>query len=305
MLKFGVVGIGGIAQKAYLPTYVKNQQVGEYFFATSKASTKKLLVEDYGFTNVFSTLSELIEQGIDACFIHSATSSHFELAKKCLEHGIHVFVDKPASQNYAEVEVLQHLADEQELVFMVGFNRRHAPMVERLKQVPNKRFIRLEKHLAEKLDTTTFGIYDIFIHLIDTAVYLLDEPIVHVKSRIVERDNHLEIATLELLTEHSIAQLTMDLFAGAGSEDYFVTSPSGSYTLSQLTELTAQTPDGSLREAFGDWEDTLSKRGFTQQTKAFMEAVKTGNTGPLKQEDVLLSHKLCLQMLTTHARHLL
>lgn len=305
MLKIGVIGIGGIAQKAYLPTYVKNQQGVTYFFATSNDETKQLLRENYHFEHIFTTLDELIAEGIEACFIHSATSAHFALAEKCLEYGIHVFVDKPASQSLAEVEKLNHLADEQDVIFMIGFNRRHAPMVERLKQVPGKRLVRLEKHLAKTENSVTFGIYDIFIHLVDTAVYLLDEPILHVKSRIVERDNHLELATLELLTENSIAILTMDLFAGAGTEDYFITSESGTYSLSQLTDLKVQAPEGTISEQFGDWAETLTKRGFTQQTLAFIKAVQTGNTNELKQNDVILSHKICQQMLLTQQRHAL
>ncbi|MCG4470961.1 gfo/Idh/MocA family oxidoreductase, partial [Lawsonibacter sp. DFI.6.74] len=69
---------------------------------------------------------------------------------------------------------------------MVGFNRRFAPMVDQLKQLPNKRVIQLQKNEPDHAMNTQYGIYDLFIHLVDTAVYLLDDEIMSVHSKIRE-----------------------------------------------------------------------------------------------------------------------
>lgn len=123
---------------------------------------------------------------IDACFIHVATKVHFEIAKQCLEAGVSVFIDKPVSENLQEVRELQELAKSNKLLFMVGFNRRFAPMVEQLKQLPQKHVIHLEKNEPNHAMNTQYGIYDLFIHLVDTAVYLLDDEIMTVHSKIRE-----------------------------------------------------------------------------------------------------------------------
>lgn len=68
-----------------------------------------------------------------------ATSVHFEIAKQCLNAGVAVFIDKPVSEKLQEVQELQQLAKEKGLLFMVGFNRRFAPMVDQLKQLPQKK----------------------------------------------------------------------------------------------------------------------------------------------------------------------
>ena len=47
---------------------------------------------------------------------------------------------------------LQELADKNQVILMVGFNRRFAPMVEELKRIPEKRLIQLQKSNSGKRD---------------------------------------------------------------------------------------------------------------------------------------------------------
>ena len=49
---------------------------------------------------------------------------HGAVVRQLLQAGIHVFVDKPLSEELAEVKELQALAAAKNLRLMVGFNRR-------------------------------------------------------------------------------------------------------------------------------------------------------------------------------------
>lgn len=261
-MNIGVVGVGNIAEKAYLPTYAKNQGEIDFYFATRNKETKKRIHDRYGFEHLYDTIDELIEHNIEACMIHAATSVHYELAKKCLENKIHVYIDKPLSVNLEEVQELQKLAEKNKVILMVGFNRRFAPMVEKLKAIPDKRIIQLQKNRVAAQETTEYVIYDLFLHLVDTAVYLLDEPVVQMKCQIKETQEFLDHAILQLETANQTAILVMDLVSGANTERYQVTSPSGTYEVNDLTEMVIQTANGVELEKFGDWENTLVKRGF-------------------------------------------
>ncbi len=55
----------------------------------------------------------MIEAKIDACFVHVATKVHGAVVRQLLQAGIHVFVDKPLSEELAEVKELQALAASQ------------------------------------------------------------------------------------------------------------------------------------------------------------------------------------------------
>lgn len=298
-MKVGVIGLGGIAQKAYLPTYIKLQDRGEFIFATRNKEVQTRLSTQYGLPELKNNLQELIVEGIEACFIHTATSSHYELIKTCLLANIHVFVDKPISENIEEVTELQALAKERQCILMVGFNRRFAPMVEKLKQIPEKRTLILQKNRAYSEQPTAFEIFDLFLHLVDTAVYLLDDEIISSTSRIRESETGMETAVLHLETATTTAILSMDLKSGANREVFQVTAPSGTTIVENLIDFKTVT-SVEQSESFNDWQTTLEKRGFQQMVEVFLDALETGVQQELKQENIWLSHQLCHEMLRHH-----
>ncbi|MGO2638598.1 MAG: Gfo/Idh/MocA family protein, partial [Enterococcus viikkiensis] len=90
--------------------------------------------------------------------------------------------------------------------------------------------------------------------------------------------------------------------SGGKLERYQVSSPEQTMILEQLTDLRIKR--GQIEEVprFGDWTTTLEKRGFQQLVQTFIAALQ-GKAIDLRQENVLLSHELCAQMLRQHIRH--
>lgn len=304
-MKIGVVGLGNIAQKAYLPVYSECREQAEFILSTRNEAVRKMVAEKYGFTKTTASVEELIAEKIDACFVHAATSVHGKLVKQLLNAGIHVFVDKPLSENLAEVKEIQQLAKEKQLLLMVGFNRRFAPLVEELKAIPDKQMILLQKNRVSAQQATDFVIYDLFLHVLDTAVYLIDEPIGHVQTRIIEENGMLKRAILHLETEKTTVICTMDLLSGANTETFEVTSPTGTYRLENLTNLTVKTAEQTVVKELGDWTPTLEKRGFYQMVTAFIQGVNDPANANLKQAAIYSSHELCGEMLYQRQRHVL
>lgn len=293
LMKIGVIGLGNIAQKAYLPTYSKIRDQADFIFATRNEAVRKRLAEQYNLTRMVKTVDELIAQNIDACFIHSATVAHYEIAKMCLENGIHVFMDKPASENLNQVKELQSLALRQSKILMIGFNRRFAPMVNKLKEVKGKRIISLQKNRINTVNETKFMIYDVFIHLIDTAVYMLDDKIIKSDSKVIQTNGKLEMITVRLETSKSIVNLTMDLNSGANQELYEVTSSTGTYVLKDLKQLKIYHENNIEMRSFNDWDNPLYIRGFEQMVINFIKSVRATTSDDLRQKNVYLSHQLC------------
>ncbi|MBP1048214.1 Gfo/Idh/MocA family oxidoreductase [Enterococcus sp. BWM-S5] len=304
-MKIGVIGLGNIAQKAYLPVYSELRNEGDFVLATRNKEIRALLQDKYGFKDVVETIEELIAFGIEACFVHVATEAHVEIVDKLLKAGIHVCVDKPLSENLSEVKELQAYARENKLVLMIAFNRRFAPFVEELKRVENKNLLLIQKNRINSPGNTGFMIYDLFLHVVDTAVYLLDDPIQQVQTKVIEKNGELQRAFLHLETEKTTAICSMDLLSGANTESYQVSALQGTYTLENLTELTIQTDKETKKEGFNDWATTLDKRGFAPLVRQFIAGVKSESYEHLKQEDVFLSHELCSKILHDHQKHIL
>jgi virulence factor len=303
-MKFGVIGLGNIAQKAYLPVYAQVRDQAVFVLSTRNSAVLKDVSEKYGFQETVSSVEELLEADISACFIHAATKAHGQLVKQLLEAGIHVFVDKPLSESLAEVQALQELAKEKELILMIGFNRRFAPLVDELKAVKGKNMLLIQKNRVAAEEMTDYVIYDLFLHLADTVVYLLDDAIQQIHTKIIEEKGFLKRAILQVETETTTAIATMNLLAGANTEIYQVMSAEATYFLENLTELTIKKQTTQLK-SFGDWTTTLEKRGFQQMVSAFIKAVKTGEATNLKQENTFVSHELCAKMIQQHQQHIL
>lgn len=164
-----------------------------------------------------------------------------------------------------------------------------------LKDLPDKRQLHLQKNRIAGRGTPEFLAYDLFLHLVDTAVYLMPGTPKLAYGDLQVTDNNLEYATMLLTSEQMSATITMDLRSGANYERYEVTSPAKTLILENLTNLTELNSKGSLQLSGDDWQTTLAKRGFEEMVTQFLAAVEK-NEQPL-QENVIVSHQLCAELL--------
>jgi len=75
--------------------------------------------------------------------VHITTppQSHFELAKECLEKGVHVYVEKPFTLNTAEAETLIELADRKGLKIMAGHNDQFHHAARRMRELVKEGYL--------------------------------------------------------------------------------------------------------------------------------------------------------------------
>ena len=66
----------------------------------------------------------IAEENLDAVIISTPTSSHFPLAKKALQNGLSVFVEKPLTLTTRESRELAQLAEQNGLANQVGYHNR-------------------------------------------------------------------------------------------------------------------------------------------------------------------------------------
>ncbi|MDU8931563.1 Gfo/Idh/MocA family protein [Lactococcus cremoris] len=302
----GVIGAtSNIASKAYLPVYAKMQEEHRFILYSRQWDKDRKVRKQYKFEYATEDLSAL--ETVDLVIIHAATSQHFELAKRYLTAGVPVLMDKPISENFSEVKELQKLARQKNVLFVVAFNRRFAPQTAKLKDLPEKNMVKVSKNLANSAsDKITFSMYDIFIHPLDTLIYLLDDEILEVNYSLKKNKKGLltrAIVMLETAMTSGIA--TMNLEAGAFTEEFIVESPNATLRLSELTELEKMT--GIDRQKFGisGWQSATYNRGFDEIISAMTQAVEKFDgqnreelLTELKQKNILKSHEIIAQMLS-------
>ena len=81
---------------------------------------------------------ELIDRGVEAVVIATPPATHFEIARECLDHGLHVLVEKPLTLNSAQAEDLIASAKAKQRTLMVGHTFEFNSGVQALKNLIDK-----------------------------------------------------------------------------------------------------------------------------------------------------------------------
>jgi virulence factor len=293
MQKIAIIGSGDIAQKAYLPV-ISRRLIEIHFFARNTKIASEI-GREYGIGNIHTTLDSLINTGIKGAFVHTSTASHYEILTQLLSHRIHVYVDKPVTYEYASSERLFALAKEKNVRLMVGFNRRYAPAYRRLKELENVNMVVMQKNRkALPADTRTF-IFDDFIHVIDTLLYLFPHPAPALTVVGKKRDGLLHHVAVQLVSPDGVVAIgIMNRDSGTVEEKLEVFTPDGKWQVNNVTDTVLCRDKDETKMGSNDWESTLYKRGFDQIVDKFLTSLEDDSL-PLQHQipDPLLTHKVC------------
>jgi len=294
MLKIGIIGLGDIAQKAYLP--VIGEKKVEAHLYTRNAETLRQLGEQYRIENRHNSLESLMNSGITGAFVHAPTAAHENLVEQLLSRNIHVYVDKPITYDYASSEKLVALAEKKKLLLTVGFNRRYAPAYQKLKELPNPNMIIMQKNRkALPGDVRTF-IFDDFIHVIDTLLYLFPYPIEKLVVTGKKKEARLYQVVVQFTSPDGDAAIgIMNRDSGTVEERLEVFTSGEKRVVYNFSDVVVYKDKNETRLGSNDWETTLHRRGFEQIVEAFLEGLAS-NSPSLEYQGTLLTHKICEQV---------
>ena len=165
MIKVGVIGAGHLG-KIHLNILNNSNFELVGFYDTDLLNSEKLSKEKGYF--FFKELYLLIEK-IDAAVIVSPTTTHFEIAKECINKGKHIFVEKPLTKDSNEAKIIETMAKEKGIIGQVGFVERYnEAFISCRKFIKNPKFI--ESHRLSDFNprgTDVSVIMDLMIHDID------------------------------------------------------------------------------------------------------------------------------------------
>lgn len=297
-MRIGMIGIGDIAQKAYLPVMTMKKDVDIVLCSRNEGNLISLK-RMYKGIEYITDMKELINRGIDAALVHAATSAHYKICKELLEHGVHVYVDKPVSYHIKEVRELYQLARDKDLILRVGFNRREAPMVKALKKLQKPSNIIYQKNRVNLPANPREYIYDDFIHVVDSVRYLLGEDVLDYRVNYKIEEGLLYSVTLTLVSQHGIAIGIMNRESGKTEEKIEYICSGEKRMIEDLNNLTIYRDGNEIREKHGDWESVLYRRGFNQITDKFIKDVNDIGKFIEMDEDSLKTHELCEKIVTS------
>jgi UDP-2-acetamido-3-amino-2,3-dideoxy-glucuronate N-acetyltransferase len=148
-----------------------------------------LIESEYSGVNTYSNPNEIIEDGkIKAIIISTPAESHYELAKKSLLAGKHVFVEKPLSLEIEEAEELIEIAETNNLTLMVDHLLVYHPVVCKIKElIDSGELGKIYYIYSQRLNLGVIRskenvLWSLGPHDISVFLYLLNNTPVHVEA---------------------------------------------------------------------------------------------------------------------------
>jgi UDP-N-acetylglucosamine 3-dehydrogenase len=178
-LKVAVIGVGGWGKNHARVLH----DIGVLSAICDADADRSKKIADLYNTNLYLSVDELLqeERSLDACIICTPTKTHSVVAKKVIESGINIFVEKPLSFSTMECEEMVSAAGKKGVILTSGYIERFNPAVQDFKQIIDRKqygdLIMMEFHRENRmpLHIRDVGIiYDTSVHDIDTAMFLFN-----------------------------------------------------------------------------------------------------------------------------------
>ncbi|MEV7570012.1 Gfo/Idh/MocA family protein [Streptomyces tanashiensis] len=289
-MKVGCIGLGDIAQKAYLPVLGTLPDV-ELHLQTRTPATLARVADTLHLPaeRRHTDLDSLLSAGLDAAFVHASTAAHAEIAGRLVEAGVPTYVDKPLAYEYADSERIVELAEKHRVSLAVGFNRRLAPGYAQCIEHPRELILLQKNRIGLPEDPRTF-VLDDFIHVVDTLRFLLPGEIEHVDVRARIREGLMHHVVLQLSGDGFTAIGMMNRMNGSTEEILEVSGQDTKRQVLNLAEVVDHKGQPTVRRR-GDWVPVARQRGIEQAVLAFLDSVREGRV--LSARDALLTHELC------------
>ena len=175
-IKVGVIGVGYLGT-FHARKYAAMQGVDLVGVADIDQESATRVADECG-ALAFTDFTDLLPR-VDAVSIVVPTSYHHRVARTCIEHGIHLLVEKPFTTTLEEADELIEAADQRDLILQVGHLERFNPAVIAMRPLLNHPLF-IEAHrisVFKDRGTDVDVVLDLMIHDIDIILSIIDAPL--------------------------------------------------------------------------------------------------------------------------------
>jgi predicted dehydrogenase len=179
MLKAGVLGAGHLG-KIHLRLIEESEKYELVGFFDPFTENAEKVAKEFGYT-LFNSIDDLID-AVDIVDIVTPTLSHFDCAKKAIEKGKHIFIEKPITNTLQEAEAIRTLASQYHIRGQVGHVERFNPAFTAVKDMIDTPMFIETHRLAEfnPRGTDVPVVLDLMIHDIDIILSVVHSKVKNV-----------------------------------------------------------------------------------------------------------------------------
>ncbi len=190
VLNIGFIGTGGYVSGMHLPNISTLPHMFKVEALMNRSAIPAAVLAKQYNTTYYTTNSDMLlsDENVDIAAICTRHDTHANYAIQALQHGKHVFVEKPAALNIEELNNLIKTVRNSNKNFLIGYNRRFSKYAKEIKKQLKKR---QKPVLIDYTMNAGYVPYDSWIqneigggriigegcHIIDLFVYLLGTDI--------------------------------------------------------------------------------------------------------------------------------
>ena len=208
-LSVGVIGVGHLG-KLHTKMFKQIENCDLIGIYDSNNEQAKLVAEEFNIP-VFNTIEELLEK-VSAVSIAATTTAHNEIAKKCFEKNIHVFIEKPITATIEQAEELVKISKDKNLKLQVGHIERFNPgLISLDSYISEPRFIQTDRlSQFNPRGTDVAVVLDLMIHDIDIILSLIKSDVKQIDaSGVAVVSDNIDIANARIQFENgAVANVT-------------------------------------------------------------------------------------------------
>lgn len=285
----GFIGAGSFANNVLLPALKGHCNfIG---IATNKGNNARNIADKYAFNYCTDKSQDLLkDKNCNTVFIATRHDSHAQYVMDAIQNKKHVFVEKPLCLNEEELEQIKDLQKTSNTFVMVGFNRRFAPLIQKVKALINaNQPVAINYRINAGILPPDHWIHNKQIgggriigeacHFIDLAAFIAGSKIKSVSANEMASANNLrDTLTIHLQFENgSIA--TISYFSNGSKElnkEYLEIFTNGqSILINDFKELSVYGKTAKKNNL------SSQDKGHKEEVKLFLEAIKKGRTCPI------------------------
>ena len=141
IINVAVIGAGNFAQNIHLPNLRRlSDRYNIYAIVTKTGNNAKQLARKFGANYCSTDYHEVLnDNNVDMVLIATRHNLHAKMAMEAARARKAIFLEKPMATNQEELDELVKVLEENQVPFMVGFNRRFSPLIVRAKEIITQR----------------------------------------------------------------------------------------------------------------------------------------------------------------------
>lgn len=293
-VKIAFIGAGAFAQNMILP---RLQKLSVEFtgITTGKANNSANIASKYGFKFSTDKAQDIFnDKNVNTVFITTRHDSHYSYVVEGIKNKKNVFVEKPLCMNEEELSEIIKLQNNSSNLLMVGFNRRFAPLVKKIKNsltpsVPVSINYRINAGIVAADHWTqnpTIGggrIIGEICHFIDLCRHIANSSISHLSAFSMKTATNTEDTIIINIAFENGSIATVSYFGNGPKElpkeQLEVFSAGTAYILQDFKSLTVY---GKTKKVFTENQD----KGHAQELVEFIDAINKGTKSPIAFEEI-------------------